>query len=232
LVTHPWSKITHRCLTEAEWYYFTAWLRSNPKGKTKQGTARGDGMVFVGYRKDRLGGEWWATPAVLDKYQNRRPGRVSRDPKAHAAKRRWRYATDPAFREALKQSASDFRKKRPDLAAADTARRRARVEKQIHPDLHRGVEQWHYSQAKKLTKATGILHQVDHIIPIAAGGWHHHLNMQVLPCNINHAKGGNPTWTSSDYLDFRFVPEWLWPERLVATYRSMMRGEHLGLRAG
>lgn len=226
----PWSHLK-RPLSDAEWASLKAWKQTD--APWRRGDAR-DGLMFIGYHRFRPGGEWWASAAKLAsiRERDRRYSMTPEQVRVARERKRNRYASDPVFREQIKKWANEFRKKKPHLSAADAARRQARIKSQIHPDLHRGVERWHYEQAKRLTKKTGKLHQVDHIIPIAAGGWHHHLNMQVLPCNVNHAKSDNPTWTSSDYLDFRFVPEWLWPEQLVATYRSIMRGEHLGLRAG
>jgi len=45
-----------------------------------------------------------------------------------------------------------------------------------------------------LTKETGILHEVDHIKPIAAGGLHCQTNLQVLTKAENMKKGSK--WNS------------------------------------
>jgi 5-methylcytosine-specific restriction endonuclease McrA len=52
---------------------------------------------------------------------------------------------------------------------------------------------WFYEEAKRLTIALGIKHEVDHIIPISKGGLHHQDNLQVLPWLENRAKGAKIT---------------------------------------
>jgi len=47
-----------------------------------------------------------------------------------------------------------------------------------------------YSTCKKMTEETGIPHEVDHIIPICKGGWHHPDNLQILTKEENRTKGG------------------------------------------
>lgn len=70
------------------------------------------------------------------------------------------------------------------------------------------------------TARTGIQHHVDHIIPITHGGWHHELNMQVIPGWMNSRKKNNPYWLSpsKEYKDWRHVPVYLWPLKLVPAY--------------
>jgi 5-methylcytosine-specific restriction endonuclease McrA len=46
-----------------------------------------------------------------------------------------------------------------------------------------------YKEAEKLTEETGIIHHVDHIIPISKGGLHHQDNLQVLTKRENLIKG-------------------------------------------
>jgi hypothetical protein len=53
-----------------------------------------------------------------------------------------------------------------------------------------------YADARKLTKETGILHTVDHIVPIVSDlvcGLHCEANLQVMPHAANAAKG-NRWW--------------------------------------
>jgi len=45
-----------------------------------------------------------------------------------------------------------------------------------------------YKIREKVTKQTGVLMHVDHIIPIAKGGLHHPLNLQVITAEENHKK--------------------------------------------
>lgn len=54
-------------------------------------------------------------------------------------------------------------------------------------DLHATIP--FYAEARKLSADTGIPHEVDHIVPIAAGGLHEASNLQVLTAAENKAKG-------------------------------------------
>ena len=47
-----------------------------------------------------------------------------------------------------------------------------------------------YEKCAKLTAATNIPHEVDHIIPICKGGLHHPDNLQILTMGENRRKGG------------------------------------------
>jgi 5-methylcytosine-specific restriction endonuclease McrA len=49
-----------------------------------------------------------------------------------------------------------------------------------------------YAKARRLTRETGVEHQVDHIQPLSAGGSHHPSNLQVLTRAENRRKGN--TW--------------------------------------
>lgn len=46
-----------------------------------------------------------------------------------------------------------------------------------------------YRRRKILSEVTGILHHVDHILPLSRGGLHHPSNLQVIPALLNLRKG-------------------------------------------
>ena len=46
-----------------------------------------------------------------------------------------------------------------------------------------------YAEARRLSRETGILHHVDHIIPLSKGGLHCQTNLQVLTATENIKKG-------------------------------------------
>ena len=48
-----------------------------------------------------------------------------------------------------------------------------------------------YAEARRLSKDTGVLHHVDHIIPISKGGLHCQTNLQVLTAFDNFQKGNS-----------------------------------------
>lgn len=56
-------------------------------------------------------------------------------------------------------------------------------------DLHATIPI--YAERIRLTQETGVVHHVDHIIPLAAGGKHEVSNLQVLTAEENYKKGQN-----------------------------------------
>ncbi len=75
---------------------------------------------------------------------------------------------------------------------AKKAKRRARELAAIPPGLtaadHLRVIAL-YAEAARRTAETGIVHHVDHDVPLALGGVHHPDNLLVVPASINLAKG-------------------------------------------
>lgn len=101
-------------------------------------------------------------------------------------------------------------------------RARAKNGNYLHPDHDFNIESKLHAECILKTATTGILHNVDHIIPTALGGLHHHLNLQVLPHKINAAKSHNPIWKMDGYKSWKDVPDFLWPESLKPVYRALL----------
>lgn len=99
-------------------------------------------------------------------------------------------------REERIAAAAEWRKSNPEAAringAAQRARRRA-AEKRATPvwACHQSIRRV-YEQCSDVTKATGIAHEVDHIVPLAGKnvcGLHVHWNLRVIPASDNRSKG-------------------------------------------
>lgn len=135
--------------------------------------------------------------------------------------RKKRYATEEAYRKKAIESAVEGERKRsknPDWRAARNARKRARCRNRYatdgqyasvlcnrsasgrvkDPNCPGRLPTWArqvllvmYATRKRVSDCTGILHHVDHIVPIAHGGKHTPVNLRVIPAKLNlrkHAK--------------------------------------------
>lgn len=77
------------------------------------------------------------------------------------------------------------------LAAAKTARRRAARRRFILSAEQQCEIRAIYREARKLTAKTGVVHHVDHIVPLngdAVSGLHVPWNLQVIPAQLNIEK--------------------------------------------
>lgn len=80
-------------------------------------------------------------------------------------------------------------KTRP-IINAKTYRYRTRKLGQMPPSANSILIREFYSEAERKTLETGIIHHVDHKIPLSAGGLHHQDNLQVITAKENWLKGG------------------------------------------
>ena len=69
-----------------------------------------------------------------------------------------------------------------------SAKRRALKLDRLHVDHNFEIEKVLVDQCKRLYKRFGIRFEVDHIVPLDKGGWHHHLNLHVIPMIWNRRK--------------------------------------------
>lgn len=115
-----------------------------------------------------------------------------------------------------------WQKENRETVALNTRLRKARKRSAVHPEMDWDKERTMFVRAQRLTRQTEILHVVDHIIPIIAGGWHHHDNLQILPNLVNCSKNDDPFWEKSGYKSWRDVPQKLWPAKLVLAYLALL----------
>lgn len=187
------------------------WLRVNKEVRLKRGMVREDGKVFSGYGIGYTNGEHWCDPIVLKNKRQQSTAEYYRN----------RYALRKDVREKSKLRNKAWAQKHPDRINERAAKRRALKKALLHPEHDANLERQMHKLARELTEKTGVKHHVDHIIPIKHGGMHHHLNLQVLPFDVNLSKNSTPFWTSQTYKDFRSVPKYLWPEALVDFYLAI-----------
>lgn len=108
----------------------------------------------------------------------------------HAAAKLWREANP----EKSKATSIRFRQANPHKINAWAALRRARKlqAKQMLPPKQLAQIQAVYAKARRLSEATGIRHEVDHICPLAGtnfSGLHVPWNLQILTSDANKRKG-------------------------------------------
>jgi hypothetical protein len=75
------------------------------------------------------------------------------------------------------------------VLTAKASRRRARVRNQMPDTADLTLILEYYAEAQRMTRDTGIPHEVDHIIPISKGGLHHQDNLRVITMTENRSKG-------------------------------------------
>ncbi len=124
--------------------------------------------------------------------------------------------------EVGRASALKWIKNNPTKRKQHVSKRRAALFGRIHPGFDKKLEIALFVQAAMLGESTGVKHHVDHIIPLLHGGWHHHLNMQVLPALVNQKKWADPFWQVEGYKSWRDVPSYLWPEALAPQYNKLL----------
>lgn len=88
----------------------------------------------------------------------------------------------------------------------------------LHPECSHNECIKVFELSRKISQETGMPHEVDHIIPMNLGGWHHHDNLQILPHKINESKHVDPFWEMVGFKSWKDVPEHLWPEKLKPSY--------------
>lgn len=80
----------------------------------------------------------------------------------------------------LKHIPDPLRKKK--LNAAGQSRYRAKQLRKLHPDANK-------EKVKQIYLNCPVGYEVDHIIPLSKGGWHHEDNLQYLTVEENRRKG-------------------------------------------
>lgn len=94
-------------------------------------------------------------------------------------------------KQAIKDATAKWRKANKAKDAAKTARRKATKLRATPPWANQESVSAFYQIAAKLTKQTGVLHEVDHIVPLQGEtvcGLHVHWNLQVLTKSENSRK--------------------------------------------
>jgi len=88
-------------------------------------------------------------------------------------------------------SQARYRTRNPEKFSIKQATRRARkrLTAVLLTPAEKFIIEMVYEQARMMTELTGTEYQVDHKMPLARGGAHHPLNLQILTARQNQSKG-------------------------------------------
>ena len=129
------------------------------------------------------------------KYYADNRGKITKQKREYdAAHREQRRNYKEANREKVAEQERAYRQAHPEKARAKGSRRRAAKRNALHPEHDLKREQWLHKLARRLERITGEPWHVDHIVPLAQGGWHHHDNLQIIPAKWNCQKQANAFW--------------------------------------
>jgi hypothetical protein len=101
--------------------------------------------------------------------------------------REWRKANPEKVKLMYENRKKNIEKFRLD-GRVKRAKRRAMLLERLHPDHNVEIEKTLSAQCKSLFTRFGIKFEVDHIVPLTKGGWHHHSNLHVIPLSWNRRK--------------------------------------------
>ena len=157
--------------------------RNNPLTNSpfKQGDIREDGYIFQTYsktyiKKDGFYQERWYSPIAYKSHLNRQASWAKQNT------------------EKCKASGLKYRKNNQHIKNANKVKYRCSKLQRTPPWLtadHLKQITEYYKQAKQLQKATGIVHHVDHIVPLQGdnvSGLHVPWNLQILTASENCSK--------------------------------------------
>lgn len=112
--------------------------------------------------------------------------------KKRQAEAAWKSKNPEKVKEKDARAGAKWAKKRADKKAAARAKARAKLRASVPAwaDL-RAIESF-YTEAARISRETGIPHEVDHIVPLAGEavcGLHVETNLQIVPRTLNRQKG-------------------------------------------
>ena len=135
--------------------------------------------------------------------ENLRQWRNKNREHSNAVNRKWLSKNPDKVKSMYENKKKDIEKFRAN-GRIKRAKRRSLLLDQLHPDHDARIEKTLIAQCQSLYKRLGIKFEVDHIIPITKGGWHHHTNLHVIPMVLNRRKNNKDNsaipncWDSSE----------------------------------
>lgn len=90
-----------------------------------------------------------------------------------------------------------------------SSKRRALKKNATHPDHDQNIEKTYVDMRIRLENCLGIKYNVDHILPLTKGGYHHHGNLQTIPESINDSKRANLKFRHPSLVHWTELPGFL-----------------------
>ena len=168
------------------------------------------GLVFWQYSPKNRDGEYWVTPEEFQRKRSlhKKNGQAWATENYEKVRLWWRGDREAARirgqkwregnREKKRQLDREWKQRNPDKIVARDHRRRGLLMGRLHPDHDMKLEQSLQMAKRRISDCLGIQHHLDHIVPLNAGGWHHHLNLQVIPAYWNLRKNDDPRFVLPD----------------------------------
>jgi hypothetical protein len=205
--------------------------RINPKTNQpfKQGDVREDGFIFWGYKNNIIKqngyfSEQWCSPINYDKkkliskkyvliWKENNPEKVKQMRDKHY--KTSGFQKNKEWQQNNKEKVNSYQKKylknNKEKFTAKSAKRRSAKLKRTPPwltDDHLSQIRAFYTKAKQLSVQTGIVHHVDHIVPLqgeTVSGLHVPWNLQVLTQSDNCSKSNRLNDYCSDMLNLGYL---------------------------
>jgi hypothetical protein len=90
-----------------------------------------------------------------------------------------------------------------------SSKRRALKKNATHPDHDQNIEKTYVDMRIRLEDCLGIKYNVDHILPLTKGGYHHHRNLQTIPESLNDSKRANLKFRHQSLVHWTELPAFL-----------------------
>ncbi len=112
-------------------------------------------------------------------------------------------------KEQLNIKKNNWDKNNWDKVLLRNSKRRALKKNATHPNHNQDIEKVYVNMRIRLEDCLGIKYNVDHILPLTKGGYHHHGNLQTIPESLNDSKRANLKFRHPSLVHWTELPAFL-----------------------